>query len=156
MTGNINQNISGLNRGEDHQYTQVQCKTCHRGQANPFMIEQVMDEAISDGGTMAAQAKYNELKEQYYGGHTYDFTGFTLAEYANSLSNDNIDNALSMAQFGVENYPGEPYAHTILGNVYLKLGKPADAIKAYQASLAIDPEQGGVKSQLEAAKKAME
>ena len=38
----------------------------------------------------------------------------------------------------------------------LKLGKPADAIKAYQASLAIDPEQGGVKSQLEAAKKAME
>ena len=157
LSGSINRDIAALNRGDDHQYTRVVCTTCHRGQANPFLIEQVMSEQIAEGGVEAARAKYADLKSKYYGGHTYDFTGFTLAEYANSLINANsLDNALDMAKFSVEQYPTETYAHTILGNVYMAQKNYAEAISAYEGSLALNPDQDGVINQIENAKKAME
>ncbi|MCC3860255.1 c-type cytochrome [Pseudemcibacter aquimaris] len=140
----------------EHKPTAFVCTTCHRGQANPFLIEEVMNNEIASGGTGAAQAKYLELKKEYYGSHTYDFTGFTLAEYANRLiiGGEN-DNAVEMAKFGTEQFPNEPYAHEILGNAYMKTGNAASAIKAYEASLALDPDQDGVKQAIEAAKGAM-
>ncbi len=157
LSGRINRDIAALDRGEDHKYTQVVCTTCHRGQANPFLIEQVMKEQIAEGGTELAKSKYLELKEKYYGGHTYDFTGFTLAEYANSLADSGaLDNALEMAKFSVGQYPNETYAYTILGNVYLARKNYTAAITAYEGSLAINPDQDGVKQQIERAKEAME
>ncbi len=157
MMGGINRDIRALNRGDDHQYTRVVCTTCHRGQANPFLIEQVMDSQIAEAGTDAAKAKYLELKERYYGGHTYDFTGFTLAEYANSLINGgNIEDALEMAKFSVAEYPKEAYAHQILGNVYMQQENYAAAIAAFEGSLAVNPDQGFVKGLIEQAKEAME
>ncbi len=140
----------------DHKPTAFVCTSCHRGQANPFLIEEIMNNEIAEGGTTAAKNKYLELKEEYYGSHTYDFTGFTLAEYANRLVNEGKnDNAVEMAKFGTEQFPNEAYAHTILGNAHMNNGNTADAIKAYEASLAINPDQNGVISALEAAKKAM-
>ncbi len=116
-----------------------------------------MNNEIAGGGTAAAQAKYLELKEQYYGSHTYDFTGFTLAEYANRLINSNdIDNALEMAKFGTEQYPHEAYAHTILGDVYMRQQDYTNAIAAYESSLAISPDQNGVIRNIERAREAME
>jgi len=157
MLGGINRDINALGRGDDHQYTQVICATCHRGQANPFMIEQVMSEQIATGGTDAAKAKYNELKERYYGGHTYDFTGFTMAEYANRLILEgNLDAALDMAMFSREIDPKDTYTHQMVGTVYMKQEKYPQAIEAYQASLAVDPDQDFVKGLIENAKKAME
>lgn len=157
MMGGINRDISALNRGDDHQYTQVICTTCHRGQANPFLIEQVMSEQIAEGGTDAAKAKYNELKEKYYGGHTYDFTGFTMAEYANRLIlEDKLDAALDMALFSRQIDASDSYTHTMIGNVYMSQKNYPEAIKAFEGSLAVDPDQDGVKSQIEAAQKAME
>lgn len=140
----------------DHKATAFVCTSCHRGQANPFLIEEVMNNEIASGGTDAAKNKYLALKEEYYGSHTYDFTGFTLAEYANRLilGGEN-DNAVEMAKFGIEQFPNEPYAHSILGDAYMKLGNAAEAVKAYQASLAIAPDQNDVKRSLEAAQKAM-
>ncbi|HPF48021.1 MAG: c-type cytochrome [Alphaproteobacteria bacterium] len=156
MVGSINQNIRSLDRGADHHFTRVMCTTCHRGQANPMLIEQVMDEQIADGGTAAAKAKYNELKDKYYGKGTFDFSGFTMAEYANSLLEENkFDAALDMAMFSREIAPGDSYTHTMVGNVYMKEKKYADAIKAYEAALAISPDEGSLKRQIDVAKKAM-
>lgn len=157
LVGHVRQVSAGLYPEDpDHQPTAFVCTTCHRGQANPFLIEQVMNEQIADGGTAAAQAKYLELKERYYGSHTYDFTGFTLAEYANRLINSNdLDNALEMAKFSASQYPDEAYAHTILGNVYMSQENYTEAIRAFEASLAVDPDQNGVKNQIESAKEAI-
>lgn len=154
LVGHVRQVSAGLYpNNPDHKPTAVVCTTCHRGQANPFLIEEVMNNEIASGGTAAAQNKYLELKDQYYGSHTYDFTGFTLAEYANRLIiGGQNDNAIEMAKFGIKQFPKEPYAHEILGNAYMKTGNTAEAIKAYEASLALDPEQNGVKRALEAAK----
>ncbi len=155
LVGNINTNISSLNRGDEHQYTRVVCTTCHRGQANPFLIEQVLNKQIAEGGAEAAKPSYVDLKQKYYGGHTYDFTGFTLAEYSYSLLTDgDPENALQMSKFSTEQFPNEPYAHTILGNILSRLEKYNEAIKAYEKSLSINPDQAATRRQLERAKEA--
>ncbi len=141
----------------DHQPTSFVCTSCHRGQANPFLIEEVMNTQIAEGGTDAAQAKYLELKEEYYGGHTYDFSSFTLAEYANRLLiSGDLPNALEMAKFSTEQFPDEAYAHSVLGNVYVRQRKLPQAIAAFEASLAINPDQNGLRRQIENAREAME
>ncbi len=141
----------------DHKPTSFVCTTCHRGQANPFLIEEVMNNQIAEGGTAAAQAKYLELKEEYYGSHTYDFTSFTLAEYANRLLiSGDLTNALEMAKFSTEQFPQEAYAHSVLGNVYVRQRNLPEAITAFEASLAINPNQDGLRRQIERAKETME
>ncbi|MBT5072552.1 MAG: c-type cytochrome [Kordiimonadaceae bacterium] len=157
MSGGINRDIRALNRGDDHQYTRVQCTTCHHGQENPFLIQSVMDGEIATGGVEAAKAKYAELKEKYYGGHTYDFSGFTLSEYANSLmEKGNMDQALDIALYSQQSNPKTPYAHTMVGNIYMAQEDYANAAKAYEASLKVDPEQGFIQDQLDKAKAAMQ
>lgn len=157
MTGGINRDIMALGRGDDHQYTRVMCTTCHRGQANPFLIEMVMDNEIATGGTNAAKAKYAELKEEYYGGHTYDFSGFTLSEYANSLmEKGEMDQAIDIALYSQQSNPNTPYAHTMVGNIYMAMENYSAAVTAYEASLKVDPDQGFIQEQLDKAKAAME
>ena len=157
LVGHIRQTSANLYpNNPDHQPTIVVCTTCHRGQANPFLIEEVMNKEIASGGTTAAKNKYLELKEKYYGSHTYDFTGFTLAEYANRLIlGGDLDNALEMAKFSQDQFPNDAYANSIVGDVYMRQENFIEAIKAYEASLAIDPEQNTIKDQIKAANEAI-
>lgn len=158
MMGQVRQTTANLYPDDpNHVQTTVVCTTCHRGQVNPFLIEEIMNNEIAEGGTAAAQAKYLELKEQYYGSHTYDFTGFTLAEYANRLIlAGDLDNALEMAKFSRDQFPNHAYAHSIVGDVYMRQENYGDAIEAYEGSLAVNPDQNGVIRQIESAKEAME
>ncbi len=156
MTGGINRDIAALNRGADHKYTRVMCTTCHRGQENPFLIQTVLDNEIEKADASTALNKYSELKDKYYGGHTYDFSGFTLSEYANSLINKGkIDDALEIALYSQTANPNTAYAHTIVGNIYMEKKQYPEAIEAFESSLTLDPDQNGVKHRVEQAKAAL-
>ena len=49
------------------------------------MIEDVVVQAMDDEGIDAAKAKYRQLREEYYGSFTYDFTELTLSLLAQDL-----------------------------------------------------------------------
>ena len=75
---------------------QVTCVTCHRGVALPRMLGDVLAEVNAEEGTEAAIAKYRELREQYYGGFSYDFGERSLLRLAERLlKQDKPDDAVA-------------------------------------------------------------
>ncbi len=155
MVADINKRISGLSRGANHQYTKVTCMSCHRGQDKPVLIETILDTAVAEGGASAALEKYTELKSQFFGGHTYDFSGFTLSEYASSLAaRGQGDAGLAIAQYSAKNNPDVGYAFTVLAGMHMNSQRFGEAAAAYEGALKISPNSRFLKSRLEAAQKA--
>ena len=54
--------------------TRVGCATCHRGVPIPKQIADIVTDAAGTGGATAGLAKFKELRTQFYGGQSYDFS----------------------------------------------------------------------------------
>lgn len=155
MLAQINNTVSALDRGAGHQFTKVTCTTCHRGQSKPVLIQTILDDAIAEGGADAAIEKFNALKAEFYGNHTYDFTGFTLSEYSNALAGKGgMEDALKLAEFSAETHPDVLYAQTVLADIYMAMERYNDAAKAFERAVALNPKSRFLKGQLEKAKQA--
>lgn len=140
MVADINAKITGLGRGENHIYQPVTCTTCHRGQNKPILIQTVLDAALKKGGAEEAISQYIELKERYYGGHTYDFTPFTFAEYAQTIaSGGDLENGAILAAYNTKSHPNEAYGQQILGQINLAREDYIGAIAAFEAANKIRP-----------------
>lgn len=109
MVRSINQeHLAGLeSRGEPEVI--VECATCHRGQSRPRMIDDVLREAYADGGVHAMIARYRELREQYYGSHTFDFRWFILRNLANELAGTGaVSDGAALHSLNLEFFPDNP------------------------------------------------
>ena len=58
--------------------TRVGCATCHRGVPIPKQIADIVTDAAATGGATAGLAKFKELRTQFYGGQSYDFSEGSL------------------------------------------------------------------------------
>ena len=65
--------VPRLDEIEAAQRVEVRRITCHRGQQQPKLIEDVLDEQLAENGLEATLNKYAELREAFYGSHSYDF-----------------------------------------------------------------------------------
>src|SRR5207244_458268 len=63
----------------------VQCVTCHRGAAQPRMLQDVLKSAYDQGGIDSTEARYRALRDRYYGRFTYDFGDAPLADVPRQL-----------------------------------------------------------------------
>src|SRR6185295_12940374 len=54
--------------------TRVGCATCHRGVPIPKQIADIVTDAAASGGATAGLAKFKDLRTQFYGGQSYDFS----------------------------------------------------------------------------------
>lgn len=75
MVQDLNQHLV---TGIKDRTVQVSCLTCHRGQAKPILTVDLLQQTLAEQGVDQALAKYDELKDRYYGSHTHDFTEHTL------------------------------------------------------------------------------
>jgi len=133
--------VPKLNDIEDSQRVKVRCVTCHRGQQKPRLIEDVMDREFAENGVDAAVGKYAELRENFYGTHSYDFSEFTLAMYAQGLAGDGkFQQAVAMATVNAEHYPDSYYTFFVLGDSYSGSGENEQAIEAYQRAMELNPQ----------------
>ncbi|MCG8435211.1 MAG: c-type cytochrome, partial [Gammaproteobacteria bacterium] len=106
----------------------VSCMTCHRGQNRPRMIEDVLTDTFREDGLAAALDKYRELRKQYYGSHTYDFSEMTLNEFAGDVAKSGQhDAALALIDLNLENFPDSYMSHFYKGRVYFAKGDKAGA-----------------------------
>ena len=63
----------------------IDCVSCHRGQSRPRLIEDVLAETLEKDGFQGMVATYEELRERYYGQHTYNFSERMLIEFSGTL-----------------------------------------------------------------------
>ncbi len=130
--------------------TRLRCATCHRGLAIPRLLPDVLIETVNKSGGAAAVQQYRDLRKQYYGGQSYDFSENALVPVALQLTNANKpDDALALLQVNAEFYPNSAATYAGMGQAYLKKNDKENAIKNFEKVVQLDPNNQVAKRNLE-------
>jgi len=134
--------------------TRVGCATCHRGVPIPKQIADIVTEAGNGGGAAAGLAKYKELRTQFYGGQSYDFSEGSLIVIAQRANTANkADDALTYLNANLEYYPKSARTYVTIAQVKNAKGDKPGAIAALEKAVELDPNNAQAKAQLDALKK---
>ena len=153
MVAAINGSLLGKLEHRHEPRITVGCATCHRGVSEPRPLQQVLMIAYDSGGVGAAERKYRELRERYYGRASYDFGEVPLADVANALRQRNMADALQFHALNLEFSPNSAFAHRQAGAAYLAAGDTAKAISNFERAIAIAPNDQQTLRLLETLKK---
>ncbi len=141
MLADVNSDyVPQLNEIEDAKRVEVRCVTCHRGRPQPKLIEDELDEQLADAGLEAALARYAELRENFYGSHSYDFSEFTLPMYVQQLAaREQLAAAIAVLQLNVGNFPQSYYTQFVLAELNSAADNKAAALDAYAKAIELNP-----------------
>jgi len=130
--------------------TKVQCATCHRGVAQPEQIGNVLSNLMLTKGETVAVAKYKELRTAYYGSQAYDFSEPMLNRLSQrSVAANKLDDALAWTKLNLEFYPRSANTYLQMADVYTRKNDQAQALKAAEKAVELDPDNAEAKRQLE-------
>lgn len=136
----------------------VRCVTCHRGQRRPALMKDVLAETMAEGGIDTTIAKYRELRENYYGSHTFDFAPGTLTGFAQDLAREqNFDDALALMDLNLEYNADNALLYYSIAEIYMMQGDRAKAVANMQKTLDMAPDSpwaGFIRGQIEDLKAA--
>ena len=143
MTGAINQEyITALTDTEDapQDRMQVNCTTCHRNVAMPMMLEDVLANTHSEGGVEEVLSHYDELRQAYYGGFSYDFRAGTLTRLAEMLAEEgDNDGAMQVLAREIALHDDFADGYLLLGDLQAESGDAAGALQNYETAFELVP-----------------
>jgi tetratricopeptide (TPR) repeat protein len=151
MVKNINtQFLAGLHE-DNTPSVSVNCQTCHRGNSLPILLEDHLKKTFDKFGIDSTIKQYRALREQYYGGFTFNFKEGTLLRLADKILQDStqMPAAMEIVKLNIEMYPAFPFSYTHLASYYEDLGNKPAAIEQYQKALSVNPKNEMIKKQLE-------
>ena len=138
------QYVPALNDIDPATRVEVRCVTCHRGRPQPKLIQDVLDEQLAEGGADTAVAKYGELRQQFYGTHSYDFSEMSLPMYAQALfGKGEAEAALEFATINTQNHPDSYYSFFVHAELNAAAGDKEAAIKSYRRAAELNPRAKG-------------
>ena len=117
----------------------VACITCHRGVAEPRMLQQVLLATYTVAGADSTESVYRSLRHRYFGSGSYDFGEVPLADVAATIAGrGKPTDALRFHTLNTEMNPRSTFALRQLGESYLAVGDTAAARGAYRRALTIN------------------
>lgn len=141
MTAQINSKyLADLPAVSDSTKVTVQCVTCHHGQPQPVLLQDVLKRAWAKGGMAAVDSTYRALRTEYYGTFTYDFSDRVLAELAMDLAPKNGADAMALLKLNKEFNPDSFINEYATGRVYIDQADTLSAIAAFKRSLDLNPQ----------------
>lgn len=152
MTKEINVRIATATGTARPPAAAVQCVTCHRGQPVPRSLADTLLAAIGSGGNEAAAQRYRELRTEFYGRDTFDFSEQAFLSFAFHLAESRPDAAIPLLNVHLELAPRSADAYIALSRAYVMKRDRPSAIRALKQALEIAPGHGlaqGYLSQLE-------
>ncbi len=154
LTRDINTKIPTAVNKSAADATQVQCVTCHRGIAVPRQIADIMADTASAKGVSAAIEQYRDMRKQYYGASSYDFSENGLVMLVLRLNAANrLDDSLAFLQLNTEFNPKSARSYLIMAQVYSRKNDKDAAIKSLEKALEIEPDNQQARRQLEQMKR---
>jgi tetratricopeptide (TPR) repeat protein len=118
----------------------VHCGTCHRGQARPEMLQDVLAKTNGSEGLGEAISEYRALRERYYGSHTFDFSEGVLLNLGGRMAKaGDVKAALGFLELNLEFYPESARSYAVQGQVYERNGDVEAARSSFTKSLELDP-----------------
>jgi len=129
--------------------TPVNCTTCHRGVAIPKALAEILVATNNSKGNKDAIQQYWDLRKQYFGAAAYDFSEVSLVNVGQRLTNDKPDDALAFLQLNTEFFPQSSRTFVAMSQAHLKKNEKEAAIKDLEKAAALDPQNQGLRRQLE-------
>lgn len=132
--------VPRLDSVEPAERVEVRCVTCHRGLVRPKLIEDVLDEQLAEDGAGAAVAEYRQLRERYFGSHSYDFSELVLPMYSQGLFRaGQSDAAIALTELNAEYYPASYFTAFTLGEFYFATERAEEALASYERAIELNP-----------------
>lgn len=132
--------VARLDDIEKASRVEVRCMTCHRGQPQPKLIEDVMDEHLAVDGIDGAIAEYRRLREANFGSHSFDFSEYVLPMYAQRIAGQgDINAAIAFTTLNAENFPESDYTQFSLGEFHAAAGDVELALEHYTRAIELKP-----------------
>ena len=133
----------------------VTCRTCHRGNRKPLMIENVVLDTLNADGIAAAERHFTELRDLYFGSDTYDFSHRPLLSLGEQLgAAGRIDAALAMLDLNLGYYPDSVFTLILKGRLLADDGRYDDAVAAFARAVELEPGNDFARQLLERATEA--
>jgi len=149
MVSTINSSLLKNARQFNKDIGEISCVTCHHGAAKIDLLENLLYTTYQKNGLDASFKEYENLKKQYYGSFTYDFSSRTLINFATLASAaGKSEDAASIAKKNAELFPDAALSYLFLGNESSKKGSKDEAIKYFEKALQIDPNNRNATQQL--------
>ena len=151
MTDAINSQYLAKLNVDSASSVRVSCITCHRGNATPVMLEDKLKRTFDRYGIDSTLHQYHALKDQYYGGFTYNFREGTLVRLAEEISEDSTKSeaAIAVLKLNIDLYPNFAFSYARLAGLYEAKGNAKEAIENYEQALKLDPRNGFARMRLE-------
>jgi hypothetical protein len=123
-----------------NEIVQVQCVTCHRGQIIPKQLVDIIADTAAQSNAAGAVAKYRDLRKEFYGSQSYDFSDTTLFDAATrAIAASKFDDAVLYAQTNLEFNPKSARSHQVMSQAYQRKGDMPNAIAEMEKAAAMDP-----------------
>ncbi len=148
MTRELNEKVQAATGKAPNEVTQVTCATCHHGVAIPGTLSDVLLKSWKEKGGEGMVAKYRELRQQYYGKATYDFSEEALLAVADRLVRVKPGRCPRLLKLDLEYNPKSAKAYAQIGFAYTRKYDDESAIANYEKSLELDPNNGIIEGQL--------
>ena len=123
MTRDINQKYLAQLASRETPAINVQCVTCHRGVTEPRQLSDVLANAYEKGGIDTTLARYQRLRDRYYGSASYNFNETSLSDAAGQLARagHNAD-AMRLYALNVDMNPNSGFAKRQLADATIEQG----------------------------------
>lgn len=151
MVSNINTVYLSQFHVDSASALRVSCMTCHRGAAIPILLEDKLKRTFDRFGIDSTIKQYRVLRDQFYGGFTYNFKEGTLVRLAELISEDTskASDAILVLKLNIELYPASAFSYARLAGIFENQGNTAGAIESYEQALKLDPNNRMAKGRLE-------
>lgn len=129
---------------------QVQCITCHHGQARPQTLQQELQTAYHKGGIDTAVTRYKTLRQQYYGRGTFDFGEPALLYAARDFQQSNDTTvARTLLDLNLDYFPKSANTYAQLAELANQAGHRDQALAYFRKALQIQPQNGRIQRMME-------
>ena len=151
MVAAINNQYLATLRSDKEPVIQVTCITCHRGSALPVLLEDELKQTFDRFGIDSTINQYHALREQFYGGFTFNFKEGTLIRLADKILEDTTkaSSAIRVLELNAQLYPEFAMTYAQLAEIYESEGDVHQATENYQHALTLNPKDERVRRRLE-------
>ncbi|MFQ5473700.1 MAG: tetratricopeptide repeat protein, partial [Dehalococcoidia bacterium] len=105
----------------------------------PVDVRDILAETLETEGVDAAIARYQELREKYYGSGSYDFRPFMLANVAERVARQHPQGALQLLEFNAELFPDLGQTFLTMAQIHRAMGDIDAAIAALERAAEAEP-----------------
>ena len=120
---------------------EVSCMTCHRKQTRPLMLQDILASRLEADGIDAAEEEYRQLRKDYYGGFSYDFSSGALTGFGERLGNEgDFESAIRFISLEIEMNGESAGVYYTLGGIQVSAGLDLDAIESYSRGMEMAPD----------------